>query len=113
MKIEILVKSSSSENYYTINISSKNNLLFAKCDCNAGQNFMLCKHLANFINGVDKDNTEQFAKFIKTPEYEKLKNYILNYNESSKELSKQIEILKKEETKIKKMFMRKLYEDGI
>lgn len=114
MNLSIKVKSSSSDQIYTVTLKKFNDKLSLNCNCTAGEMKNLCKHRLNLISG-DISSVVDSQKHI-----DKIHNFLTedNINKINNELSKvdQIENDIKELKKVKKQLRKEVgrkFSDGI
>jgi hypothetical protein len=100
MKETIEIKSSSSDEVYTVTFMIENNLTSINCNCRAGQVKMLCKHRLSLLDGdisslADESQISILSKTLELISKEKISDLYTELNQIESELKKLNSLKKK------------------
>tara|TARA_R110001583_G_scaffold119903_1_gene271166 strand:+ start:977 stop:1318 length:342 start_codon:yes stop_codon:yes gene_type:complete len=100
MKETIEIKSSSSDEVYTVTFMIENNLTSINCNCRAGQVKMLCKHRLSLLDGdisslADESQIPILSKTLELISKEKISDLYTELNQVESELKKLNSLKKK------------------
>ncbi|MCL7755101.1 hypothetical protein [Polaribacter sp. Z022] len=100
MKETIEIKSSSSDEVYTVTFMIENNLTSINCNCRAGQVKMLCKHRLSLLDGdisslADESQIPILSKTLELISNEKISDLYTELNQVESELKKLNSLKKK------------------
>ena len=111
MKRTLYAKSSNSDLSYDVVFELKNNNLFIRCDCKAGEFGRLCRHIKAFLYGdisilYDERQEKKFIEVCEWIQQTKCQKYLIELDE----IKKQIETLKKKEQAAQRALERRIGE---
>ena len=91
MNTDIQVRSSSSDEVYTVNFKVENGMTSITCNCKAGQMKMLCKHRLNLLDGdvsaiVDESDKSVLPNVLGEIDQEKIANIFTELEEVEQEM---------------------------
>ena len=100
MKETIEIKSSSSDEVYTVTFMIENNLTSINCNCRAGQVKMLCKHRLSLLDGdisslADESQIPILSKILELISKEKISDLYTELHQVENELKKLNSLKKK------------------
>lgn len=93
MEEHIKVKSSSSDEVYTVTFKVENSLTSINCDCKAGQVKTLCKHRLSLLDGdisslVDESEVPILSRTLELIDKNKISDLYTELNQVENELKK-------------------------